>query len=78
MADVKGYTPISDDNKALANCSKELEERVMRFLDGLETLPNTDKRAVAIARTNMQTGFMFAVRSIFKPERIELPEDYND
>lgn len=37
--------------------------------------PDTDKRCVALGVTNMQMAAMWAVRSIFKPQRIKLPED---
>jgi hypothetical protein len=72
---VKGYTGQSNDNVALANRLKEAEERYLRELDELDTFPNTDKRMVALARTNMQTAAMWAVRSIFQPTRVKLPED---
>ncbi len=70
-----GYTTQSQSNVDLANEGKELEERYLRWLDKLETHPDTDKRCVALCRTNVQTGAMWAVRSIFKPQRIKLPED---
>ncbi len=35
----------------------------------------TDPRMIAIARTNIQTGFMWAVRAIFQPEPTPLPEE---
>lgn len=72
---VKGYTGQSNDNVALANRLKEAEERYLRELDELDTFPNTDKRLVALARTHMQTAAMWAVRSVFQPTRIKLPED---
>lgn len=77
MVDVKGYTPLSDEQKALANEGKELEERALRWLEKLNNLDkvHTDARSVAVARTQIQTGFMWAVRSIFQPGRIALPED---
>lgn len=74
MTDLKGYTPPTDEQKALGNSVKVMEEHVMRLLDKLMDDPDTDKRAVAIARTDIQTGFMWMVRSIFKPQRIELPD----
>lgn len=74
---VKGYTGQSNDNVALANRLKEAEERYLRELDALEKSDGTDKRMVALARTNMQTAAMWAVRSIFQPTRIKLPEDGN-
>lgn len=72
---VKGYTGQSNDNVALANRLKEAEERYLRELDLLAAIPTLDQRMVALARTNMQTAAMWAVRSIFQPTRIKLPED---
>lgn len=72
---VSGYTTQSQTNVDLANEGKELEERYLRWLDKLATHPDTDKRCVALAQTNMQTAAMWAVRAIFKPQRIKLPED---
>lgn len=81
MTDVKGYMPLSDDQKALANEFKEMEERFIRFAEQLMSRCNVegkaihDNRCLALAITNMQTASMFAVRGIFKPQRIKLPED---
>ena len=81
---VKGYQPQSDWKVALANECKELEERYLRWLDKLAKMPTADKvseppsidpRCVAEARTCIQTGAMWAVRSIFQPQRISLPVD---
>jgi hypothetical protein len=75
MTDVKGYTPLSDEQKALANEGKELEERYLRWLDELATDNEVDPRALALAKTHIQTGAMWAIRSIFKPSRVSIPED---
>lgn len=72
---VAGYVPQSDDKIALANEGKELEGRYLRWLEKLEKLPDTDKRFIAIGKTNIQQGAMWASRSIFQPTRIKLPED---
>lgn len=72
---VAGYTPQSDDRVALANEGKALEERYLRWLDKLKAHPDTDKRCVAEATTCVQTGAMWAIRSVFQPQRIKLPED---
>ena len=81
---VSGYTPQSDWKVALANEGKELEERYLRWLDKLAKMPSADKqdvppsidpRCVAEARTCIQTGAMWAIRSIFQPQRISLPVD---
>jgi hypothetical protein len=78
---VKGYTSQSDTKVALANEGKELEERYLRWLDKLgghnapEGSPVCDPRCIALARTHIQDGAMWAMRSIFQPQRIKLPED---
>jgi hypothetical protein len=75
---VAGYTDQTAAKVQLANEGKELEERYARWLDKLNGLaggpdPFCDGRMVALARTNMQTGAMWAMRSIFQPGRIKLP-----
>lgn len=81
---VAGYTSQSDENVALANELKHAEERYLRALDKLVAMNGThvpgdktrfDGRCLAEARTCIQTGAMWAVRSIFQPTRIKLPED---
>ncbi len=73
---VKGYTAQSQANIDLANEGKQLEERVLRYLDNtLLSAQGVDPRSVALGRTHIQTGFMWAIRSIFNPQRIKLPED---
>ena len=72
---VAGYSAQSQDNVDLANEGKALEERYLRWLDKLANASATDKRCVAEARTCVQTGAMWAVRSIFQPKRINLPDD---
>ena len=72
---VAGYQPQTDANVQLANEGKRLEELYLRWLDKLAADTATDKRYVALAKTNVEQGAMWAVRSIFKPKRINLPED---
>ena len=77
---VSGYTSQSNDKVALANEGKELEERYLRWLDKLGGQSSgpalvCDGTVVALARTYIQIGAMLAVRSIFQPTRISLPED---
>lgn len=83
---VAGYTTQSQNNVDLANEGKALEERYLRWLDKLEcqngppldngAVPQVvNPRMVALARTHIQTGAMWAIRSIFQPQRIKFPED---
>lgn len=83
---VAGYVPQSQSNIDLANEGKDLEERYLRWLDKLAAIngpPDSngvvpqivDPRMVALAKTHIQTGAMWAIRSIFQPQRVKLPED---
>lgn len=56
------------------NDFKVLEERFLRLIEAMETLP-IDGRWMAIGRTQVQLGFMAVNRAIFQPGRVALPED---
>lgn len=71
---VRGYQPQSAEAIAAVNELKAAEERVLRLLDGLPA-KGADPRWAAVARTQIEQGFMAANRSIFQPGRIALPED---
>lgn len=84
---VKGYKPTqSQENIDLVNEGKELEERVLRYIDRVQAhigggpndpriKPNGDPRFLAMGKTDIQKGFMCVFRSIFNNDRVELPED---
>lgn len=73
---VKGYVPQSEARIALVNENKILEERVLRQIEQIQVLMSgVDHRWAAIARTHIEQGFMCLNRSIFRPERVKLPED---
>lgn len=74
--EVKGYTKQSDLNVAMVNQNKEIEERALRVIDDHAAMGSQyDQRMVALARTKIQEGFMWLNRSVFRPERISLPDD---
>lgn len=70
---VSGYKNQSDENVALVNRNKEIEERALRILDELKNNPTVDQRWLAIGRTHLEQGFMAVNRAIFQPGRVELP-----
>jgi hypothetical protein len=73
---VPGYARTqSSANVALVASNKELEERCLRVIDHLLTLPTVDKRWLAIGRTELEKAWMDINRSIFRPERVRLPGD---
>jgi hypothetical protein len=75
---VKGYRPQAADRVALVNAVKEAEERVLRLLDAMADMPDLDRRWLAIGRTDIERGFMAAVRAVFRPARVRLPGDGED
>jgi len=64
---IMGYRDLEqweiDDMNEVKNLSKEIGN----LIESLETRKETDKRWIAIAKTDLQKGFMSLVRSIAKP-----------
>ena len=75
---VTGYRPQGQASIDMVNANKAMEEQLLRVMDGLakETGDDgkilLDLRWLAIARTNIEQGFMALNRAIFKPERVKL------
>ena len=69
---VPGYVPQSQFNVDTVATNKRMEETLLQVLDGLATLPDVDKRWLAIGRTHIEEGFMAINRSVFKPSRVKL------
>jgi|HubBroStandDraft_2_1064218.scaffolds.fasta_scaffold314236_2 hypothetical protein len=65
---IKGYRKLNDTEVQLINSAKEIAIRVGYVCDALDRTSEIDKRWLAIARTQLQQGFMALVRSIAKPE----------
>lgn len=81
---VTGYRPLTAQEVALMNEGKALANQVGAFIeklaglqglradpdykDGPEVYPHIDGRWLAIAKTELQQGFMFLGRSIAKPQ----------
>lgn len=79
---VAGYRKQPQRAVDLVNENKEAEERLLRLIDDLGNgrsptgeLFAADPRWLAIARTDLEKGFMALNRAIFKPARVILPED---
>lgn len=74
---IPGYRPQGDTAVKLVKLMKDGEERILRALDelGTQTEIEIDKRWLAIGRTSIEQGFMAINRSVFRPERVALPED---
>lgn len=72
---VSGYKSQSEASVAAVNANKATEERLLRTLDEMKNNLHVDQRWLAVARTHFEEGFMAMNRSIFRPGRVQLPED---
>ena len=64
---ITGYRQLSEEEVALMNEGKALAVQCGDFIAKLRATPNLDQRWVSIGATDMQTGFMAAIRGIAKP-----------
>ena len=65
---VIGYRELSEIEILHMNVCKNVAIEVGKVIALLEDQLDTDKRWLAIAKTDLQKGFMAMVRSIAKPE----------
>jgi len=64
---ITGYRDLSEEEIALMNEVKAKAEEVGALLDKLGGAEGLDQRCVAIARTEAQNAFMWAVRAVAQP-----------
>lgn len=63
-----GYRDLTQEEIDLMNEGKAIAVRCGDFINKLESLEDSDKRCVALGKTNLQQGFMWAIRGIARPE----------
>jgi hypothetical protein len=66
---ISGYRELSQEEIDLMNEGKALAQQVGEWVAKLQGMGQTalDQRWVAIGKTDLQTGFMAAIRGIAKP-----------
>lgn len=65
---IKGYRDLTQDEIDLMNEANALAEQCGALIEKLMAIESTDKRCVALGKTNLQQGFMWAIRGVTKPE----------
>lgn len=65
---IKGYRDLSQTEINQMNAIKDIAAKVGNIIDALQDDPDVDQRWLAIAKTDLQKGFMAAVRSVAKPD----------
>lgn len=64
---ISGYRDLSQDEIDLMNRIKVLAAQAGELIAELQGTTTLDQRSVALAKTNLQQGFMWAVRSVAQP-----------
>lgn len=64
---ITGYRDLSQAEIDMMNEAKALAEQCGALIAKLEADPTTDKRNVALGKTNLQQGFMWAIRAVAQP-----------
>ncbi len=64
---IKTYRELNQDEIDLMNEGKELGEKMDAYIQKLESMESNDQRCVAIGKTNLQQGLMWAIRGIAQP-----------
>jgi hypothetical protein len=67
---IKGYRELSEAEIAAMNVAKQAEQEILTYIEeGLfDARVNPDKRWLAIAKTDLQKGFMALGRAIARPD----------
>jgi hypothetical protein len=65
---IKGSRDLSVEEIALMNEAKDLATKCGMLVTKLTTAHPIDQRCVALAKTNLQQGFMWLIRAIARPE----------
>ena len=64
---IAGYRELSESEIETMNSLKATERELLAAVDAAEQLPGINKRSLALGRTNIQTGFMWLIRAIARP-----------
>lgn len=72
---VPGYTQQSSEALSIVTSFKHVEEEVLRVLDEMKTGSEIDQVWLEIGRIQLQQSFMAINRSVFRPQRVTLPDD---
>ncbi len=63
---IDGYRELGPDEIDAMNQLKKKEADMLEFFESLNKEPN-NTRSMALAKTNLQQAFMWAIRSIARP-----------
>ena len=64
---IKGYRELNEAEIQIMNAVKEKAAEVGEMIETLQEQEDLDQRWLSIAKTDLQKGFMAAVRAVTKP-----------
>ena len=64
---IKGYRDLTQSEIDLMNALKAKAEEIGALLETIAIVEGVDQRWLAIGKTDLQKGFMAAIRAIAKP-----------
>ncbi|WP_151708857.1 Acb2/Tad1 domain-containing protein [Acinetobacter brisouii] len=64
---ISGYRDLDESEVKAINTAKFTSATVGKLIEELSASPNVDQRWLAIAKTDLQKGFMSLTRAIAKP-----------
>lgn len=64
---ISGYRELSELEIEMMNELKAQATECGLVIEQLEHIDSLDQRAVALAKTNLQQGFMWAIRAVAQP-----------
>ncbi len=64
---ITGYRKLTAQEIELINEIKDQANNLGAAVEMIGQMPDVDKRALAIAKTELQTGFMWLTRAIARP-----------
>jgi len=65
---ITGYRDLTEAEIEAMNRLKAIGNEVGELLDEVKDIPDIDQRWLSIGRTDIQKGFMAAIRSVARPE----------
>jgi hypothetical protein len=68
MKKVYGYRELTENELETINSIKQTAEEVGEIIDGMAGWSGADQRWLAIAKTDLQKGFMSLVRAVARPD----------
>lgn len=64
---ISGYRELTQDEIDLMNLCKGLAAECGYLIDTMAAREGLDQRSIALAKTNLQQGFMWMIRGVAQP-----------